>query len=161
MTSDDSFTGTVFTGNLAAPCAYLAATTITDISNNIEYGIFAGGEDGSNYIDAINAISITNGSFDTVITSKLSEARRTLTASTITDVVTGIQFAVFAGGYNGKDYSKAIDIVCMVNGQICQFVGNMLNKHSQHGGTTITDSVTGIQYAIVGGGKSASSTILS
>lgn len=90
MTSDDSFTGTVFTGNLAAPCAYLAATTITDISNNIEYGIFAGGEDGSNYIDAINAISITNGSFDTVITSKLSEARRTLTASTITDVVTGI-----------------------------------------------------------------------
>ena len=125
----NGFTYTVFIGYLAAPCAELAATTITDAVTGREYGIFAGGYDGSNYIDVINAVAWANGIIKHA-TGKLSEARIALTASTITDVVSGIQFAVFAGGYNGKDYSRAIDIVCMINGQIYQFVGNTLNKYS-------------------------------
>lgn len=130
MNSDDSFTDIILTGYLAKKCVQLAATTITDAVTGREYGIFAGGSSGGIYFSTINAISITNGSFDKLITGKLSKARSSLTASTITDTITGIQFAVFAGGYNGRDYSNLIDIVCMVNGQICQFVGNMLNKYS-------------------------------
>ncbi len=90
MNSDDSFTDIILTGNLAEACVRLTATTITDAVTGREYGIFAGGYSGGIYFSTINAISITNGSFDKLITGKLSKARRSLTASTITDTITGI-----------------------------------------------------------------------
>ena len=57
--------------------------------------------------------------------------RYELTATTVTDSVTGIQYAVFAGGYmlfNNKEYIKSIEAFSMTSDDSftgTAFIGNL------------------------------------
>ena len=88
---------------------FIAVTTIS--YNGINYAIFGGGRDRSSF-DTIDIFYFnstgTFSKFSTPLT--LSETRYWLAATTIS--YNGIDYAIFAGGYNGnsKVYSSTIDI---------------------------------------------------
>lgn len=105
----------------------LVAETIMDSSSKKQYAVFAGGRNNgvSNVVDAFN---ITNGVASNPISGSLSGSRYKMATTTLIDVSTNIQYAIFAGGIDSNDdASNVIDAVSITGNAMNPIISNTLS----------------------------------